>query len=446
MEHHARPSAPDDRHSPQRPPHAHQNVTRPAHLDDDIERSLAELQAHARRGDAPAVLSALDAASFAVEEWVRHRQRAEAHHAALADASRRADEAAERAMAVLRMVREISALYEDGGNGPSREASSQPHSATRWTDGADVVVLPTMNAAAGQTTSPVPIALVGSVATPGSSTPTERAVEVADPVAGGTRDERAEGVVDARLLGAFALFVDGRRIEGFNGTRGPAVLQYLLTHRRAPVGREALVEAIWPELRIDDGRRRLHQAVYSLRQTLSQSAGDALRVDFVGIGYRLVVGEGYRLIVDADRFDEITEEIDRALRGGRTDDWLALSIEADALYGGDLLADAPWAEWAVADADRLRLRSVALANALGDHLLACGRPREALDVFERARRRDPWNEESTRGAMRAYDAIGQPSVVRRLFRAYCEQLERDLGVEPTPETRRLYAELSAGAA
>ena len=67
--------------------------------------------------------------------------------------------------------------------------------------------------------------------------------------------------------------------------------------------------------------------------------------------------------------------------------------------------------------------------------------RAALAVCAKVLERDPWNEEMTRRAMRSYVAIGNPSLGMQLYKVLEEELLKELGVAPSAETRRLFAQL-----
>ena len=81
---------------------------------------------------------------------------------------------------------------------------------------------------------------------------------------------------------SFSLTAGDEERGDFAVTKAVSVLRYLGAHRRVAVTRDVLIEALWPGLSADDGRRRLHQAIYTLRQTLRGFAGGVVRVDNQG--------------------------------------------------------------------------------------------------------------------------------------------------------------------
>jgi DNA-binding SARP family transcriptional activator len=245
------------------------------------------------------------------------------------------------------------------------------------------------------------------------------------------------------LLGGFELRVNGRRVDQWRGRRGQALLQFLVAHRRRAVSREALIEALWPEADEDAGRRRLHQAVYALRQTL-RDAGASYRHIICANGF-YQLDPAVPIWTDVDELDRLVEEARRLEAEGQP----ALAFEtyrkAERLYRGNFLEDVPFAEWATAERSRLLASYVELANRLADLYAEQGDHAAAIAICNRVLARDAWNEECARRKMRSYTATGNPSLALRTFQSCKDELVRELGTEPSTETRALYEEILAGA-
>ncbi|MFE7773482.1 BTAD domain-containing putative transcriptional regulator [Streptomyces sp. NPDC057445] len=213
------------------------------------------------------------------------------------------------------------------------------------------------------------------------------------------------------------------------------VLAALLVDADRAVSLDALVDRVWGDVEPSHGRRNLYGYISRLRTVL---AGDGTAIARArGGGYRLTVDLS---LVDAHRFRDLS---DRARRAAADEQAEALWREALGLWRGTAFTgvDTPWfnAQRQLLDSERLvaqlelvdvRLRLaqhdrivselVARAEAhpldervLGQLLLAlcrCGRQAEALEEYERARRR----------------------------------LADELGVDPGAALQRLYARILAG--
>jgi DNA-binding SARP family transcriptional activator len=245
------------------------------------------------------------------------------------------------------------------------------------------------------------------------------------------------------LLGGFELRVDGRRVEGWRGRRGQALLLFLVAHRRRAVSREALVEALWPEADEEAGRRRLHQAVYALRQTLRDAGASYRHIVCANGFYQL--DPAVPIWTDVDELDRLVAEARRLEAEGHTARAFETYREAERLYRGNFLEDFPLAEWATAERSRLLSAYVELANRLADLYAERGDHASAIRICNRVLARDSWNEESARRKMRSYATSGNPSLALRAFKSCQDELARELGTAPSPETRALYEEILSGA-
>lgn len=246
-----------------------------------------------------------------------------------------------------------------------------------------------------------------------------------------------------RLLGPFELHVAGWRVTAWRGRRGPAVLQFLISRRGRAVKREALTEALWPEVSPDLGRHRVHQAVYALRQTLQQLDPDHEHILCANGAYRL--NPELSVWTDVAEFERLVALAGRHDSAGREGDAMAAYGSADALYRGDYLEGGSCADWAVAERRRLHAGYVIAGTRLSQLHAELGEHRAALAVCAKVLERDPWNEEVTRRAMKSYVAIGNPSLGLQLYKVLEEELLKELGVAPAAETRQLFAQLRSVA-
>jgi len=239
-----------------------------------------------------------------------------------------------------------------------------------------------------------------------------------------------------RLLGGFDVRVDGHPVREWAGRRGHAVLQYLVVHRDRPVPRDVLVEAVWPELDGRAGRRRLHQAVYALRQSLRGAAPGRTLVECLAGGYRL--DPGCPVWTDVAAFEELAAAAGTGAAGAPE----AQARAAVRLYRGDLLPDEDL-EWVEARRASLRRSFVDVATGLAGRLAATSDPAAVLAVTTRVLDVDPWHEECVRLQMHAHVTRGESVLAVRAFRRYREELQQELGVEPSATMRAALADVLA---
>jgi DNA-binding SARP family transcriptional activator len=111
--------------------------------------------------------------------------------------------------------------------------------------------------------------------------------------------------------------------------------------------------------------------------------------------------------------------------------------DVDALCSsGDLLPD--WYEdWVQAEREHLRQLRLRTLEVVFETLMVTGRLRQAVQTSFAAVETEPLRESAQRMLIRAYLAEGNRWVARRHYEAFRQFLGRELGVEPTAETRAL---------
>ncbi len=262
----------------------------------------------------------------------------------------------------------------------------------------------------------------------------------------GTGSAAAPGVsaVSYALLGSFELRIAGRAIDlrSSCGNRSQSVFEYLLVHHEAAVPRDVLIEAVWPGLYVEDGHRRLHQAMYSLRQMLSAATGNAVRIECTRSAYR-VVGDAPATI-DVILFEQLANQGRATSQVGDHQQTIDCLTRAAAQYRGNLLESSN-AEWVEQPRDRLRRLYVEIAHQLASLLAEHDRCAEAAEHWERLRVFDAWHEGATLGLMRALVELGHPSQALQVYVDWVAVLDRDLGVTPSTEATTLYESVLATA-
>ena len=180
-------------------------------------------------------------------------------------------------------------------------------------------------------------------------------------------------------LGRTRVEIAGGAVGGpWLAQRPGELLKYLVSQRQRPVSAEEIAERLWPEAgpRVLRGVRYY---VHTLRTRLEPHDRPRAGSSFVLYedgGYRLSTS---RVTVDADEFEREALSGLAAARNGPPDLALKRLSRAMGLYGGDFLADEPYADWARAERDHLR-------SVAGDALSTLARLRVDGDDLEGAAR------------------------------------------------------------
>lgn len=229
------------------------------------------------------------------------------------------------------------------------------------------------------------------------------------------------------LLGGFTLHgEDGRRLR-LPTRKAQALLAYLALEGRAPLRRDHLAMLLW-------GGAEPAAALASLRQCLS------LIGKVCGPGW--VQGDGRELQLAAARFEVDVPAVEPA---AAADDLEALAAASTA-YRGELLAglalDEPaFADWLQARRRHLHEQALRVFERLGENLLEAGHVEAALQATQQLLELDPLHEPAHRRLMRLQAGRGRRSAALRQYQVCVDVLQRELGTEPEPTTRRLYHEL-----
>ena len=210
--------------------------------------------------------------------------------------------------------------------------------------------------------------------------------------------------VDVRLLGAFAVTVDGAAVapRDWPQRRASDLVKLLALAPGHRLTRESVLDALWPHLAPEAAAAALHKAAHYARRAMGDR--DAVVLG----GGTVALAPGAAVITDVERF------------------------EADgAPYGGELLPGDLYEEWTRETRERLRALHA-------DRLRATG-------AWEALLAEDPADEEAHRALMRESAACGDRAAAVRRFRALREELAR-LGAQPSAESLKLFRAVSRGPA
>lgn len=103
---------------------------------------------------------------------------------------------------------------------------------------------------------------------------------------------------------------------------------------------------------------------------------------------------------------------------------------AISLYRGDLLEDEPYAEWAMAERDRLRAMATDTMRALSRIALARGDHATAAQHLDRLAEFDPFDSDVHRELLRVLLAAGRRSEAMRRYSTFRARLAKEFRTEP----------------
>lgn len=234
--------------------------------------------------------------------------------------------------------------------------------------------------------------------------------------------------LQVRLLGRVEVLVDGHPVD-VPGRRPQALLAVLALSAGEPVLAESLYERVWGHDQPGDVRANLYTCVRRLRKAL---------------GEQTIVNDGgrYTLRVEPDGVDAIRfiRLLDMSRAVGADSE--RLLREALALWRGRPFGGESYSDWlAEEESRRLTERWLAAVQQRIDLDLAAGRDDGLVEELEQLTSAYPLREPLWGRYLTALGRMGRPADALAAYERIRVRLVDELGIDPSPELRALYADL-----
>ncbi|MGK5110807.1 MULTISPECIES: AfsR/SARP family transcriptional regulator [unclassified Geodermatophilus] len=202
-------------------------------------------------------------------------------------------------------------------------------------------------------------------------------------------------------------------------------LGYLGVERPSSCHRERLIDALWPQLTPDQGRRRLNTVVWRARALF----GGAREVVHTSRAGHITLARG---CVEVDVTSTLAALSDENRSAAAHADPEALArLQQAVLADAEEFLVGCYHDWVVQARQQLHLALIAGIETL---LATAKTAEEAMFWAERLVQRDPLREDTHRRLIRLYSDAGRRTDALRQFEVCERRLRDDLGVEPLIET------------
>ncbi|TMD61625.1 MAG: tetratricopeptide repeat protein [Chloroflexi bacterium] len=241
--------------------------------------------------------------------------------------------------------------------------------------------------------------------------------------------------------------------------RARALLGCLLSSPGRRLGREQVMEALWPDLDMETAANRLNGAVHELRQILEPeiarpAASRMLRLE----RDVLELADRTQIWVDAEAFESVLKEANSLLGihgSNQTSTYQSLDIAkanhleqlievAAVLYTGDYLLEELYSEWAAPRREALKRGWTGLLLKLAELREARMAYASAMEPLNRLLATDPTDETAVQRLMILLIQLDRRGEALNTYRRLASRLERNYDSEPLLETRELYEKLLMG--
>lgn len=295
-----------------------------------------------------------------------------------------------------------------------------------------------------------------------------------------------EAALRIQTLGGFRVWRGQQEVDAADWGREKAVqlVQFLITVGRQYLHKEQIIDRLWPELDADKGDRDFKVALNSANKALDPEREPRSEPRYIrrhGLAYGLDMdhiwldSEVFELLIEAgnqaydlatrfengsasgieeqtggegvsspvkapDSYEPAQHEIEENEQFYRA---IACYEEAVRLYHGDFLPERRYEDWTSAMRERIQVMALGAMTTLAE-LIFASNLLESLRLTQRVLTIDPVWEDAYRVQMRAFAAQGNRPLALRTYARCVENLEKEFGVEPLPETQALYEDIRRG--
>lgn len=272
-----------------------------------------------------------------------------------------------------------------------------------------------------------------------SAAPSVEPTEAPDVVVVESEEEQTGRELPALVvycLGLFRVYQNDQLIAEWSSLKGQSIFKYLITHKRGPLAKDILMDLFWPNVDPEDTRRNLHQAIYSLRQTLRQRQPELQPILFKRDCYLL--NPEMVIWLDFVEFEKHVQAGQKLEGAGQLPAAMAEYSIAEALYQGDFLEEDLYEDWPSLQREHLRNLYLDIVDRLSKYYAQQRGFTASIALCQKILAKDNCYEEAYRRLMECYLAQGQRFLAVRQYHTCVQALKEELDLTPAEETIAVY--------
>lgn len=237
-------------------------------------------------------------------------------------------------------------------------------------------------------------------------------------------------------LGPFRVYQNDQLLTEWNGLKGPAILKYLAAQEGKPIPKYILMDVMWPDIDTESARRNLHQAIYSLRQTLRRNDSDFQHIQFHKDCYTL--NPKMTLWID---FIDFKKNIQQG-RNLKSSEQIAEAMTyfgiAEGIYQGDFLEEDLYEDWPRFQRENLRNLYLETANCLSAYYMQQNQYVPTMALCQKLLMIDNCYEVAHRRLMQCFLAQGQRHLAIRQYQTCVQHMKEELNITPSKEIQDFF--------
>ena len=244
------------------------------------------------------------------------------------------------------------------------------------------------------------------------------------------------------MLGPVEIFRDPARplaADAWTTKRARDILCYIASRRHRRASKDIIIDTFWGEAEFEVVEKNFHPTISHIRKALNSN--QPLKQNFLVYrdgDYQLNQDFSYR--IDTAEFDHLLTEGEAARRARDFERCIVSYESAIKLYRGEFMQGS-YDDWVEEQRTYYREQYLRILESLAAVAQKTEDWSRVQDLTQQILREDPFREDIHCLMMRAYSATGNRAAVKEQYETLRRLLQKELGVEPVAETRKVYKEL-----
>jgi len=244
------------------------------------------------------------------------------------------------------------------------------------------------------------------------------------------------------MLGPVEIFREFLRplaADAWTTRRARDILCFIASRRHRRASKDTIIDTFWGETDFAAVEKNFHPTVSHIRKALNSN--QSLKQNFILYrdgDYQLNSELSYK--IDIEEFDQLVAKGENARRARQFDQCVQAYEQAVELYRGDF-CQGSYEPWVEEQRSYYREQYLHLLESLAVVAEKQDDWPRSLQLAQRILHVDQFREDIHCVLIRAHVKLGNRGAARDQFETLKRLLERELGVEPSRETKKIYMEL-----